>query len=189
MAEEMAHAPLREDGSGALDQLLLRMGTGDRQALAELYERTRGAVCAAALAVLQNADEAQDAAQDAFVRAWEAAGRYRPQGSPMAWLLTIARNEALMRLRRSGRQTPLSDGEWDAIPAAADVPPEDRAVLQTALAGLAADERQIVLLKAVSGIKHREIAGLLHMPLATVLSKYHRALKKLRVLLEGDVAS
>ena len=44
----------------------------------------------------------------------------------------------------------------------------------------------MVLLHAVSGLKHREIAALLELPLATVLSKYHRALKKLRVQLEGD---
>ena len=46
-----------------------------------------------------------------------------------------------------------------------------------------------MLLKAVSGLKHRQIADLTHLPLATVLSKYNRALKKLRVLLKGDDAS
>ena len=189
MTEVTAQALRADDGSPELDELLRRMGSGDRQALAELYGRTRGAVYAAALGILQNADEAQDAAQDAFVRAWEAAGRYRSQGSPMAWLLTITRNTALDRMRRAGRQTTLSDGEWDAIPAKTDVSPEDRAVLQTALARLSAEERQIVLLHAVSGLKHREISELTHMPLATVLSKYHRALKKLRVLLKGDDAS
>ena len=66
--------------------------------------------------------------------------------------------------------------------------PEDREVLQQALASLGDVERQVVLLHAVTGLKHREIAALLEMPLATVLSKYHRALKKLRVQLEGDDA-
>lgn len=83
----------------------------------------------------------------------------------------------------------MTGAEWDAIPAGAAVGPEDRALLQTALAGLGGDERQIVLLHAVSGLKHRQIAELTHMPLATVLSKYHRALKKLRVLLKGEDAS
>ena len=174
---------------GELEELLLRMGAGDRQALAALYSRTRAAVYAAALGLLQNAADAQDAAQDTFVKAWEAAGRYRPQGSPMAWLLTIARNEALARLRRRGRQQTLSDEEWDAIPAEAAVPAEDRALLQRALGALRGDERQIVLLHAVSGLKHRQIAELMDMPLATVLSKYQRTLKKLRVLLEGDDAT
>ena len=179
----------RGSSAGELEAYVIRMGAGDRQALEALYVRTRAAVYAAALAIVRNAADAQDAAQDAFVKAWEAAGRYRPQGSPMAWLLTIARNEALMRLRASGRQTDLADSQWDAIPAQTEAPAEDRAVLQTALAQLNADERQIVLLKAVSGLKHRDIAQMLHMPLATVLSKYHRALKKLRVLLKGDDAS
>ena len=83
----------------------------------------------------------------------------------------------------------LSEEEWNAIPAdSPDVTSEDREVLQQALASLGDEERQVVLLHAVTGLKHREIAALLEMPLATVLSKYHRALKKLRVQLEGDDA-
>ena len=48
------------------------------------------------------------------------------------------------------------------------------------------EERQIILLHAVTGLKHREIAGLMELPLATVLSKYHRGLKKMRAQMEGD---
>ena len=66
--------------------------------------------------------------------------------------------------------------------------PEERELLQTALAALEEQERRIVVLHAVTGLKHREIAQLLELPLATVLSKYHRALKKLKVRLEGDDA-
>ena len=51
-----------------------------------------------------------------------------------------------------------------------------------------AEERRIVLLHAVTSMKHREIAALLELPLPTVLSKYHRALKKMRSCLEGDDA-
>ena len=65
---------------------------------------------------------------------------------------------------------------------------EDRAVLQAALGALDDQERQAVLLHAVSGLKHREIAEILELPLPTVLSKYHRALKKLRKQLEGGDA-
>ena len=53
---------------------------------------------------------------------------------------------------------------------------------------LGEEERRIVLLHAVTGMKHREIAALLELPLPTVLSKYHRALKKMRSFLEGDDA-
>ena len=69
-----------------------------------------------------------------------------------------------------------------------DLSPEERELLQTALAALEEQERRIVVLHAVTGLKHREIAQLLELPLATVLSKYHRALKKLKVRLEGDDA-
>lgn len=107
----------------------------------------------------------------------------------MGWLLTVARNLALMKLRQGRRQVELDEEEWDAIPDdSPSVSPEDRQVLQTALAALGSQERQVVLLHAVTGLKHREIAALLELPLATVLSKYHRALKKLRVQLEGDDA-
>ena len=60
--------------------------------------------------------------------------------------------------------------------------------MQQALASLGEEERRIVLLHAVTGMKHREIAALLELPLPTVLSKYHRALKKMRAYLEGDNA-
>ena len=72
------------------------------------------------------------------------------------------------------------EGAFDNIPAAS---PEDRIVLTACMDKLKDDERQIIMLHAVSGFKHREIAEFLSLPLSTVLSKYHRALKKLRVLL------
>ena len=170
-----------------LDRLLVQVGGGDREALALLYDKARAAVYAMALSLLKDAHEAEDVAQDTFVKVWENAPGYRAQGSPMAWMLTIARNLARMRLRRIGRQVGLEEEEWNAIPADAPaVSAEDRQVLQTALAALGEEERQIVLLHAVTGLKHREIAALMELPLATVLSKYHRGLKKMRAQLEGD---
>ena len=61
-------------------------------------------------------------------------------------------------------------------------------VLQHVLSRLGEEERRIVLLHAVTGLKHREIAALLELPLPTVLSKYHRAIRKMRADLEGDNA-
>ena len=171
-----------------LETLLAGIAQGDRDAMAQLYAAVRGAVYAMALGILRDPYEAQDVTQDVFVCVWDGAAGYRPQGSPMAWLLTIARNEALMRLRRSGRTGPLDDDEVRQIPAPAGLPAEERLALQAALKTLSDAERQIVLLHAASGLKHREIGQILDMPLATVLSKYHRALKKLRTQLEGDDA-
>lgn len=170
-----------------LDGLLLRVGQGDRDAFARLYALTRGAVYALALSLLRDGQEAQDVSQDTFVKVWESAPGYQSQGSPMAWLLTIARNLARSRLRQGGRQVELDEEEWNALPASLPaVTSEDRVVLQEALAGLGAEERQIVLLHAVTGLKHREIALLLELPLSTVLSKYHRGLKKLKIMMRGE---
>ena len=170
-----------------LDRLLSGVAAGDREALAQLYRRTRTAVYGLALSYLKNAHDAQDVTQDTFVRVWDSAHQYRPKGSPMGWLLTIARNLALMKIRQSQRHVELEQEEWDAIPAGeTGLSSEDRQLLQHALATLGEEERKVVLLHAITGLKHREIASLLEMPLTTVLSKYHRALKKLRVYMEGD---
>ena len=172
-----------------LQQLLIRVAGGEREALAELYQRTRAAVYGLALSYLKNAQDAQDLTQDVYVQVWDCAAQYRSTGSPMGWLLTVCRNLCLMRLRREERHAALSEEEWDAIPAQeCGLDADERALLQGALANLADEERRIVLLHAVTGMKHREIAALLELPLPTVLSKYHRALKKMRIFLEGDDA-
>ena len=176
MTTEYAPAEERHE----LQRLLLRVAGGDRDALAELYQRTRAAVYGLALSYLKNAHDAQDLTQDVYVQVWDCAAQYRSTGSPMGWL---------MRLRREERHAALSEEEWDAIPAQeCGLDADERTLLQHALAGLADEERRIVLLHAVTGLKHREIAALLELPLPTILSKYHRALKKMHSFLEGDDA-
>ena len=90
-----------------------------------------------------------------------------------------------MRLRQGSRTGSMDDAAWETLPAPG-LTAEERTSLKAALGSLTDDERQIVLLHAASGLKHREIGQLLGLPIATVLSKYHRALKKLRAQLEGD---
>ena len=185
MTTEYAPAEERHE----LQQSLLRVAGGDRDALAELYQRTRSAVYGLALSYLKNAQDAQDLTQDVYVQVWDRAEQYRLTGSPMGWLLAVCRNLCLMRLRREERRAALSEEEWDAIPAReCGLDADERALLQGALASLTDEERRVVLLHAVTGLKHREIAALLELPLPTVLSKYHRALKKMRSFLEGDDA-
>lgn len=169
-----------------LERLLEDMARGSTDALSELYGRTHGAVYALALSVMGNTHDAEELCHDAYLRVWDYAGSYRAKGSPMAWILAITRNLCLMELRKSKRKADLTEAEWNAIPAEADVSAEERAALQTAMAQLKPDERQIVLLHATSGLKHKEIAKLLDMPLGTVLSKYRRALEKLREKLKGE---
>lgn len=170
-----------------LQQLIILISRGERDALAELYRHTRTAVYGLALSYLKNTHDAQDVTQDVFVQVWDCAEQYRPIGSPIGWILTICRNMCLMSLRREKRNATLSDEEWDAIPAQeSELDIHERLLLQQALGALGEEERRMVLLHAVTGMKHREIAKLLEVPLATVLSKYHRALKKMRTHLKGD---
>ena len=185
MTTEYAPAENRHE----LQRLLIHIAGGEREALAELYQCTRAAGYGLALSYLKNAQDAQDLTQDVYVQVWDCAAQYRPTGSPMGWLLAVCRNLCLMRLRREERHAAISEEEWDAIPAReCGLDADERALLQDALASLADEERRIVLLHAVTGLKHREIAALLELPLPTVLSKYHRALKKMRSFLEGDDA-
>ncbi len=160
-----------------LQQLLLHIAGGEREALAELYQRTRTAVYGLALSYLKNAQDAQDLTQDVYVQAWDCAEQYRPIGSPMGWLMAVCRNLCLMRLRREERHAALSEEEWDAIPAQeCGLDADERALLQGALASLGDVVRRFVLLQAGTGWKHREIAALLELALGTVLSRVHRAL-------------
>lgn len=186
----MHNGPTRTQYSPAeeLKQLLADIAAGEREALAELYRHTQTAVYGLALSYLKNAYDAQDLAQDVYVHVWTHAEQYRPVGSAMGWLLTVCRNLCLMRLRQEKNQTTLDDEAWDALPAApCGLTPDERMLLQHALGALGEEERRIVLLHA-TGMKHREIGALLELPLSTVLSKYHRALKKMRSFLEGDDA-
>ena len=143
MTTEYAPAEERHE----LQQLLVHIAGGEREALAELYQRTRSAVYGLALSYLKNAHDAQDLTQDVYVQVWDCAEQYRSTGSPMGWLLTICRNLCLMRLRREERHAALSEEEWDAIPAQeCGLDADERALLQGALASLADEERRIVLL-------------------------------------------
>lgn len=185
----MAQEARAANPNGDLEALIGGIAAGSREDLAELYRRTRAAVYGLALSYLKNGAEAEDVAQDTFVKVWAAAPSYRPQGKPMAWLLTIARNLALGRLRTAARIQDLSEAQWSAFSIESDsLTADDRTVLAAALGRLSDEERHIVVLHAVCGLKHREIAQFLGLALPTVLSKYHRSLKKLKTILEGDDA-
>ena len=178
---------LTQDSGEDLEEQLLRIAAGDTEALAAFYNATRSAVYGLALSYLKSGHDAEDVAQDTYLRVWDNAPLYKPQGTPKAWLLKITRNLALMRLRQRDKVQELPE----ELPLAVDGPDvtvEDRQVLEAALQTLGDQERQIVMLHATAGLRHREIAQVLELPLATVLSKYHRALKKLRQRLEGDDA-
>ena len=176
----MLGATLSGGGAEALESYLVRMANGDMSALSGLYERTHAAIYGYALSLLKNVQDAEDVMQDTFVKAFHAAGQYKSSGKPMAWLMTIARNEALMRIRGRGRTVSMSPEDWqEQFADRPDVSQEDMLTLKALLETLSDEEREIVTLHALTGLKHREIASLLGLALPTVLSKYNRAIKKL----------
>ncbi len=189
----MSHLNSKNCTSGASsgrppdDELILRIAQGKSGALEQLYRQTASAVYGYALSILKDATAAEDVMQDTFVNVLQSATSYQPCGKAMAWILTITRNLALMRLRRfenknvSFEEVYHTEDECDHFAQS-----ENRMVLSSVLEKLSDDERQIVMLHAISGLKHREIAEMLDIPQATVISKYNRALGKLRALMGGD---
>lgn len=169
-----------------LEALLLRAARGEAQAVGEIYEETRGAVYGFSLSILRNAHDAEDVLQETYIRVFENSASYKPNGNPMPWILQIAKNLSLMRLRQRKRQEPMP--EEDVLLPETLTLPEDRLVLRAALETMDDQERQIVSLHALAGFKHREIAAFLHSPLSTVLSRYQRAIKKLQKRLEEEGA-
>lgn len=123
--------------------------------------------------------------QETYLKILSSAHLYRPMGKPLAWMFTIARNLFYTEMKRSSRfltedPSDLSNDKRFSYVTDAD----DRLVLEGVLKKLTEEEREIIMLYAVSGMKHREIAESLNMKLSTLLSKYHRGLKKLRSYLE-----
>ena len=168
-----------------LDSALLAAAAGESAAMEQLYRQTYTQVYGFAFSMLKNPHDAEDVLHDCYMAAWQAAGSYRAQGKPLAWLLTITRNLCLQRLRQRRRTADAPIEDWErALAGRSGLTAEDRCVLAACMERLTDEERQIVALHALSGFRHREIAALLELPLPTVLSKYSRALKKLKAYLQ-----
>lgn len=177
----------RLDHTAPLEEWITRIAAGEKDAVAGLYRETREAVFGFSLSIVKNPHNAEEIMQETYLKIWSSAAAYRPQGKPMAWILTIAKNLALSRFREQKRMASLTEEQWRSVPdSGALFSSEDRMVLETALRVLSDQERQILLLHALSGLKHREIADLLELPLPTVLSKYHRSRKKLLLMMKED---
>ena len=166
-----------------LETAIHRMAGGDKAALAELYERTSTAIYAFIVSILKDKHKADDVFQDVYLKIYENAASYKAKGKPMAWMITIAKNQCLMQFRKVKAEENLEEVEelWITNP---DV--EERLLLEAAFKQISDEERNIIVLHVLSGLKHREIAKILDLPLATVLSKYHRAIKKLKGILEEN---
>lgn len=172
------------------ERLFRRIGHDDMAAFEELYVLTEKTVYAYALSIVRCHEDAMDVVSKTFLKIRSAAHLYKPMGKPLAWMFTIARNFAMDHLREQGKYSSQEIMETDFKEEFSFVDHvEDRMILEVVLKKLTEEERRIVMLHAVSGLKHREIAKALDIPLSTVLSKYKRTLKKLEVyLMEMEVS-
>ncbi|MGD9696361.1 MAG: RNA polymerase sigma factor [Thermoleophilia bacterium] len=167
---------------GATDDLSLvaRARDGSPDAAVELFERHWPAACRVAYAMCGSRATAEDAAQDAFTRAFARLGQFRGDRFE-AWLMRIVVNRARDLVRRDRRFLPLARaeemGRWDEV----DLP--DRA-LAAAVRALPADRRDAVVMRYWLDYSPPEIADLLDVPVGTVNSRLARALKELRARLE-----
>ncbi len=170
-----------------LEKLIIDIAGGSKNALEELYRQTDSSVYGFALSILKRPHEAEDVMHDAYVKIYESAGGYRPQGKPMAWILTIVRNLSLARFRSKDSSNLSLMEDWletddnDFTEASLD-----QIILSRVLRNLSDEERQIVILHSISGLKFKEIAYVLEIPLSTTISKYHRSLSKLRRILKEE---
>ncbi len=169
-----------------LEGLILAIADGNKNALAALYENTNTAVYGFSLSILKNTHDAQDVLQDTYIKIFANAKRYLPQGKPMAWIFTITRNLCLMKLRDGKKNDANPVEEMVDIGHDTREALEDKLVLKKVIESLPSPEREIIVMHAVSGLKHREIADVLDIPLSTVLSKYSRTIKKLKLLLKEE---
>ncbi len=176
--------------SETLDRLLSRMADGDKSALGEFYAKTKAVIFGYAVSILKNVHDAEDVMQDAYLNIYASAGNYSSTGKPMAYILTVVKNLCRMRFRAAAKFEDMPDEDLTTyFDHAVGLTTEDRVILKECLMTLTEEERTVVLLHALAGFKHREIASFTSLPLATVLSKYARAIAKLRKLLQnGDMA-
>ena len=173
-----------------LNDYIEALSRGETNAMAPLYQATSPGVYAYALSVLKNTQDAQDVLHDTYVSVYTAAARYHSMGKPMAWIMTIAKNHCLKLLKQRQRNSDMSLEEWsDSADLMTFMRSDEKLLLRHCMKSLADQERQIVVLHAVAGFKHHEIASILRIPLPTVLSKYSRAIQKLRNLLEKEDSS
>ena len=158
----------------------------------ELVRRYQDVAVRTAHVIAPDAD-ADDAAQDAFVKAWSALPRFRA-GSPFRpWLLRIVANEARNRRRSAGRREGLAlrvadrpSDDAAPSPEAAVIQLESRAGLLAAVNGLRDDDREIIAARYFLELSESETAEALGIPRGTVKSRLSRALGRLRLGMPHD---
>jgi RNA polymerase sigma factor (sigma-70 family) len=168
------------------ESLLAGLGSGDTGSAAAFVRRFQSRVYGLTVSILRDRGAAEEAAQEAFVRAWKHASAYDPRrGTVVAWLLTIARNVSINML--PARRVDAIDPEVIAAMEHAgqrDEGPETRVtdsdVMRQALAHLPENQRRVLVLAVVYGFTAREVSEMDGVPLGTVKTRIRSAMTKLR---------
>jgi RNA polymerase sigma-70 factor (ECF subfamily) len=193
--ERVLLAPPSHDAS-----LALSAARGDRRAFARLVEENKRSVYGLCVRLLSDPEEAKDAAQEAFTRAYASLESYDLEQAFAPWVLRIARNHCLDLLRRrlpararveldadeeDGPHRELADTSSEQADDAIEKA-QTRVALERAVAALPPNYREVVHLFHVEQLSYKEIAATMGIPIGTVMTWLHRARAQLRTLLEGQ---
>ncbi len=166
------------------DEMIFEIGKGNKDAFKEFYYCTQHALYGYILSYLKNRHETEDILHDTYIKIREKAHTYTGYEKPMAWVFTVAKNLSLMKLRNAQQISDISEFENTASQSKFEENVIDNIVLKTALDILDQQSKEIIILHSVTGLKFREIASDLNLNIATVLTKYNRALKKMQTYLK-----
>jgi len=182
------------DRAGAnlsLAMLVARIAKGDQEAVRALFDLTSSTVNALAIRILRNREDAEEIVLEVYTKVWRTADRFDPsRGSPMAWLITMARSAAVDRLRSRARVAAEKFDERPDVQVAAssqDRWQSERIGLQRAIAEIPAEQRTALELAFFEGLTHLEVAEQLRVPLGTVKTRIRLGLARIRKSMEGEV--
>ena len=181
--------------------LMQRIAARDADALAELYDRHSRLLFGLILRIVRDRSEAEEILQEAFMRVWRRAEIYDGQmGGPLPWIVRVARNCAIDRLRarrvRAAVDTPAIDlaaveaaapATGIQTPEAAVLDAERRQKVTDSLDGLPAEQRQLIEAAFFEGYTHSELAQRYGLPLGTVKTRIRAGMLAMRKRLEHAV--
>jgi RNA polymerase sigma-70 factor (ECF subfamily) len=180
-------------------RLLKRIAAGDHAAIGELYDRYSAVMFGVIMRILRSRSDAEEVLQEVFMRVWSRAEMYDDRlGAPAPWLVRIARNRAIDRLRATRSVAVLDEADArDGQPgtdASAMPTPEVLAVtsqtsqtVRSALAVLPPEQRTLIEAAFYEGYTHSELADRFGLPLGTVKTRIRTGMRTLRAWLEHVV--
>ena len=185
-------APIPQSSPTVAPDLVARVANGDQAAFEQLYEQSSALLFALVSRIVGNPVDAADLLQEVYLEVWRKASNYdRARGTPMAWLVMLARSRAIDRVRALGSRGKGVTASLDDTPASALVAKdadamemraanERQALVWAALKTLPLVQRQAIELAYYEGLTHVEISERLNVPLGTIKTRIRLAMEKLR---------